>query len=64
MGLLAITLAFAIFAVILVQEGFTYALADRLPGLTLVALLVTTGLQFFFFGFVLQLLKQIKQRVG
>jgi len=64
MGLLAITLAFVIFTVILAQEGFTYALADRLPGLTLVGLLVTTGLQFFFFGFVLQLLKQIKQRVG
>jgi len=64
MGLLAISLAFVIFAVILAQEGFTYALADRLPGLTLVGLLVTTGLQFFFFGFVLQLLKQIKQRVG
>lgn len=51
------------FLVILAQEGFTYALGNRLPGLTLVALLVTTGLQLFFFGFVLQLLKQINRRV-
>jgi len=64
MGLVSVALAFAGFGIILVQEGFTYALANRLPGLTLVGLLVTTGLQFFFFGFVLQLLKQIKQRVG
>jgi len=64
LGVASITLAFVCFGVILIQEGFTYALADRLPGLTLVGLLVTTGLQFFFFGFVLQLLKQIKQRVG
>jgi glycosyltransferase involved in cell wall biosynthesis len=64
LGLVSIFLALSIFAVILAQEGFTYALAERLPGLTLVALLITTGLQLFFFGFVLQMLKQIKQRVG
>jgi len=64
LGLVSIALAFVGFGIILVQEGFTYALGNRLPGLTLVGLLVTTGLQFFFFGFMLQLLKQIKQRVG
>ncbi|MFM8958453.1 MAG: hypothetical protein ACKOJH_13780, partial [Actinomycetota bacterium] len=51
------------FGVILAQEGFRYAFTNRVPGLTLVALLVTTGLQLFFFGFILQLLKQIKRRV-
>ena len=34
-----------------------------MPGLLLVALLVMSGLQLFFFGFVLQLLKQIKRNV-
>lgn len=63
LGALSFFCGFLFFGVILVQEGFSYSLADRLPGLTLVALLVTTGLQLFFFGFVLQLLKQIKRRV-
>ena len=34
-----------------------------MPGLLLIALLVMSGLQLFFFGFVLQLLKQIKRNV-
>lgn len=63
LGAVSFLSGFLFFGVILVQEGFTYSLAERLPGLTLVALLVTTGLQLFFFGFVLQLLKQIKRRV-
>jgi glycosyltransferase involved in cell wall biosynthesis len=63
LGALSFFSGFLFFGVILVQEGFRYAFANRLPGLTLVALLVTTGLQLFFFGFVLQLLKQIKRRV-
>jgi glycosyltransferase involved in cell wall biosynthesis len=50
------------FVLILIQEGFNYSLASRLPGLTLVALLITTGLQLFFFGLVLQFLKQIKKQ--
>ena len=63
LGALAFLLGFIVFGVILAQEGFTYALGNRLPGLTLVGLLITTGLQLFFFGFVLQLLKLIKQRI-
>ena len=63
LGILSIGFGFALFGIILAQEGFKYALANRLPGLTLVGLLITTGLQLFFFGFVLQMLKQIKQRV-
>jgi hypothetical protein len=50
-----------VFGAVLIQEGFTYRLGHRLPALTLTALAITTGLQLFFFGFVLQLLKQIKR---
>jgi glycosyltransferase involved in cell wall biosynthesis len=63
LGAVSFLSGFLVFGVILAQEGFSYSLADRIPGLTLVALLVTTGLQLFFFGFILQLLKQIKRRV-
>jgi polyprenyl-phospho-N-acetylgalactosaminyl synthase len=62
-GICLVVLAFAVFVGIQVQEGFTYRIAHRLPALVLVALLTTTGLQLFFFGFVLQLLKQIKRGV-
>lgn len=62
LGVFSFLLGFVVFGIILVQEGFTYSLADRLPGLTFVALLITTGLQLFFFGFILQLLKQIKKQ--
>lgn len=62
-GILSAILGFAIFVGVLVQEGFTYKLGHRLPAILLVALCVTTGLQLFFFGFVLQLLKQIKRNV-
>ncbi len=64
LGIVSISLGVLLFGVIFAQEGFTLALGNRLPGLTLIGLLVTTGFQLFFFGFVLQLLKQIKQRVG
>lgn len=63
LGAISFVAGFIFFGVILAQEGFRYAFTDRIPGLTLVALLVTTGLQLFFFGFILQLLKQIKRRV-
>ena len=56
-------MAFATFIIVLIQQGFTLQLAPRLPALVLVALFITTGLQLFFFGFVLQLLKQIKRNV-
>jgi len=52
-----------VFVAVLVQEGFTLRLGHRLPALTLTGLAVTTGLQLFFFGFVMQLLKQIKRAV-
>ena len=50
------------FAILLAQEGL-FNIGNRLSGLLLVALLVMSGMQLFFFGFVLQLLKQIKRNV-
>ena len=61
-GLFAILGGFLYFAVMVLQEGL-FNLGSRVPGLLFVALLVMSGLQLFFFGFVLQLLKQIKRNV-
>ena len=60
-GLLSIVAGVLYFVIILAQEGLN--IGSRVPGLLLVALLVMSGLQLFFFGFVLQLLKQIKRNV-
>jgi glycosyltransferase involved in cell wall biosynthesis len=60
-GLLSMIGGVLYFAIILAQEGLN--IGSRVPGLLLVALLVMSGLQLFFFGFVLQLLKQIKRNV-
>ena len=61
-GLLSMVGGVLYFAIILVQEGLLN-IGNRIPGLLLVALLMMSGLQLFFFGFVLQLLKQIKRNV-
>jgi glycosyltransferase involved in cell wall biosynthesis len=57
------TIAILYFAVVVVEEGFTLAMGHRAPAFILIALLVSTGLQLFFFGFMLQLLNQIKRTV-
>jgi glycosyltransferase involved in cell wall biosynthesis len=61
-GLLSMVGGVLYFAIILAQEGLLN-IGSRVPGLLLVALLLMSGLQLFFFGFVLQLLKQIKRNV-
>ena len=61
-GLLSIMAGVLYFAIILAQQGL-FKIGDRVPGLLLVALFIMSGLQLFFFGFVLQLLKQIKRNV-
>ena len=61
-GLLSMVGGILYFAIILAQEGLLNV-GSRIPGLLLVALLMMSGLQLFFFGFVLQLLKQIKRNV-
>jgi len=62
-GIIAILAAFVVFGLVLIEEGFTLALGHRTPAFVLIALLVSVGLQLFFFGLVLQLLKQIKKVV-
>ena len=63
LGLGLIALAVFYFLFIFVQEGYTIRLAHRTPALILIALMVSTGIQFFFFGFMLQLINQIKRSV-
>jgi glycosyltransferase involved in cell wall biosynthesis len=62
-GLVTIGAAFVVFAAVFIEEGLTLRLAHRMPALLLVAVLIIAGLQLFFFGFILQLLKQIKTNV-
>jgi glycosyltransferase involved in cell wall biosynthesis len=63
LGILCVLGGLAVFGGVMVQEGFKIALLHRMPALVLIALLVSTGLQLFFFGFILQLLKQMKKNV-
>lgn len=63
-GILASMGGLAVFAIVILQEGLTLRLGHRLPALTLTGLLITTGAQLFFFGLVLQLLKQINRATG
>lgn len=60
-GLGLIVLAFVYFSYIFAAEGFTFVLGHRTPALVLIALMVTTGIQLFFFGFIIQLLAQVKR---
>jgi glycosyltransferase involved in cell wall biosynthesis len=55
--------AFGVFALVFVEEGFTFVLGHRTPALIMIALMVMAGLQLLFFGFSFQLLKQIKRAV-
>jgi glycosyltransferase involved in cell wall biosynthesis len=64
-GLVLIATSFIFFLSIIYKAVFeNVELHSRLPGFILITLLVTTGINFFFFGFILQLLKQIKQQIG
>lgn len=60
-GFFLVFLAVAIFGAIFVEEGFTLKLAHRTPAFIFIALLTLLGSLTFFFGFVLQLLQQIKR---
>jgi glycosyltransferase involved in cell wall biosynthesis len=62
-GIFLVAAGFIYFGVVVVEEGFTLAMGHRTPAFILIALLVSTGLQLFFFGFMLQLLNQIKRTV-
>ena len=55
--------AFVVFALVIIEEGFTLALGHRTPAFIMIALMIMAGLQLLFFGFSFQLLKQIKRAV-
>lgn len=64
-GLILVALAFLFFLGVAGQEGFSLKnMGGRTPAFILIALLVITGVQMFFFGFVLQLLKQMNKNLG
>jgi glycosyltransferase involved in cell wall biosynthesis len=63
-GGLLILSAFLYFGIISWQAGFRLkAMFSRLPSFVLIALLVTVGLQLFMFGFLVELLKNMKARL-
>jgi hypothetical protein len=60
LGLLLIMIAFGYFGLISYQASFRFkTMFSRLPAFLLISLLVLTGLQLFFFGFIIELLKDI-----
>lgn len=62
-GIFLVAVALLYFAYVVVSEGFTLAMGHRTPAFILIALLISVGMQLFFFGFMLQLLNQIKRTV-
>jgi glycosyltransferase involved in cell wall biosynthesis len=63
LGIVLVLAGLSVFLIVIVQEGFTWAMGNRTPAFILVALFFIAGIQLTFFGFILQLLKQIKKRV-
>lgn len=64
LGIIFVGLALAYFLFISYQASFQFkAMFSRLPSFLLIALLTLTGIQLFFFGFVLELIKDIKYRI-
>jgi dolichol-phosphate mannosyltransferase len=62
-GIWLVLLAVAYFFFVWWQEGFSLRLGNRTPALILVALMIISGIQLFFFGFILQLINQIKRSI-
>jgi glycosyltransferase involved in cell wall biosynthesis len=63
-GIVLILLALMYFLVILGQAGFDIKnLGDRVPAFVWITLMISIGFQCFFFGLMLQLVKQMKYKV-
>jgi len=63
-GALLIGSAFVFFCIISWEAGFRFkVMFDRLPSFVLIGLLVTVGFQLFTFGFLAELIKNVKYRV-
>ena len=64
MGSLCVTSGIVFFFIVLIQEQFRFfELFARIPALLLIALRISVGTQMFFFGLVLELLRQIGHKV-
>lgn len=64
LGIILVLLAFGFFGSIAYESSFQLKqMGNRLPGFLLVALLILTGIQLFFFGFLIDLIKEIKYRI-
>jgi len=65
LGIIFVALAIAFFLFIAYQASFNFkAMFSRLPAFLLIALLILTGIQLFFFGFILDFIKDIKYRIN
>jgi glycosyltransferase involved in cell wall biosynthesis len=65
LGIIFVCLAIGFFLFIAYQASFDFkAMFSRLPAFLLITLLVLTGIQLFFFGFILDLIKDIKYRIN
>jgi dolichol-phosphate mannosyltransferase len=63
-GIVLILLAMIYFAVILAAAGFNIkGLGDRVPAFVWITLMISIGFQCFFFGLMLQLVKQMKYKI-
>ena len=63
-GIILVLTAVGYFLFISYQASFQFkTMFERLPAFLLIALLVLTGLQLFFFGFIIELIKEIKYRI-
>lgn len=60
-GIVCMLLAVLTFLGLVVDEGIGPGLFRRITGFIFIAVMALSGMQMFFFGFVLQLLKQIKK---
>ncbi len=63
-GIVVVLLGLIYFFVVMAEAGFNIkATFDRVPAFVFIALMISIGFQFFFFGLVLQLIKQMKYQV-
>jgi glycosyltransferase involved in cell wall biosynthesis len=63
-GIALILLALAYFLIVLAQAGFHIkGVGDRLPALVWITLMISIGFQCFFFGLILQLIKEMKYKL-
>jgi hypothetical protein len=63
-GLALILFALGYFFVILAESGFRIkTMGDRVPAFVWITLMISIGFQCFFFGFILQLVKQMKYKL-